>query len=50
MKWCGLYGQWGDHYRARHPADTRDDGNGVDGDDAGNVAVKRVDKGGGDSD
>ena len=50
MKWYGLCGHWGDHYRADHTVEAADDGNGGDGDDAGNVAVEVVDESGGDGD
>ena len=47
MKWCGLYGHWGDHYRAGHPIEAAYGGNGGDGDDAGNISVEVVDEIGG---
>ena len=33
VKWCGLYGQWMDNFRAHHPAKAGTD------DGAGNVAI-----------
>ena len=38
VKWCGLCGKWGDHYRAGHPVGDVDVGEPDDGDAEGNVA------------
>ena len=41
VKWCGLCGAWGNHYRATHPAEeeAKDDGAPVG---EGHVAVNEV--------
>ena len=40
VKWCGLCGKWGDHYRAGHPIAV--EGDEVEGDGEGNVAFDKL--------
>ena len=43
VKWYGLCGSWGDHYRAGHPADAvAGDDEDVNADEV-NIAVEQVD-------
>ena len=48
VKWCGIHGNWGDHYRAGHTTDATNNDDGGKTADAGNVTTKGFDEGGGD--
>ena len=42
MKWCGICGSWGEHYRAGHSSDATNEDDEDENLDEGNVAVEQV--------